>query len=41
MIPYLMLRVLSAEEIAKLHAAMVSILSRTGLAVENNGPLAA
>ena len=33
--PYLKLQVLSQEEIAKIHSAMVSILSRTGLAVEH------
>jgi trimethylamine--corrinoid protein Co-methyltransferase len=35
MIPYVMPQVLSEDEIAKIHAAMVGILARTGLSVEH------
>ena len=37
MIPRLCIEVLNHEEITKIHAAMVSILSRTGIAVEHSG----
>ena len=35
MIPYMMIQALSEDETEKIHSAMVSILSRTGLAVEH------
>lgn len=35
MIPYMTIQALSEDEIEKIHSAMVSILSRTGLAVEH------